>query len=199
MVSAASRVIVVLFWLATSAYAFLASVPFVYEQFLEPGLVPALVTFVRWHGWLTLGAAAFTGLAVWPDIQHRRAPLAASVLVWAAAMAGVAAAVGSPLPLLRPGGVALAVSLLALVPVAWLAAIDLAVAPWTDTPRATDMSGRDALVAAATAVAVVALQTPAAAMAIGSVSGLGLAQSVTAHLVLFAAVFAALAIGTRSG
>jgi hypothetical protein len=193
-VSALSRAVVVLFWLATSAYAFLASVPFVYEQFLEPGLVPALVTFVRWHGWLTLGAAVFTGLAVWPDVVERRAPIAACVLVWAVAMTGVAAAVGSPLPMLRPGGFAVAASLLALVPVTWLAAIDLAVAPWTDAPRATDMSGRDALVAAATAVAVVALQTPTAAMAIGSVSGLGLAQSATAHLVLFAAVFAALAI-----
>lgn len=52
--TAACRTLVILFWLATSAYAFLSAVPFVYEQFLQPGLVPALVSFVRWHRWLTL-------------------------------------------------------------------------------------------------------------------------------------------------
>ena len=55
---AAARAAVILFWLATSAYAFLTSVPFVYEQFLEPGLVPALVSFAAWHGWLMLGMRA---------------------------------------------------------------------------------------------------------------------------------------------
>jgi hypothetical protein len=192
--SAVGRTLVVLFWLATSAYAFLTSVPFVFEQFLEPGLVPALVTFARWHGWLTLAAAGLTALGVWPDIRGRGAPLAATALVWVAAMAGVAAAVGSPLQALRPGGVAVLASMAALLPIVWLTAIDLRLAPWTDVPRSTDMSGRDALVAAASAAAVLILQASAAVLAAGTVSGLGLAQSAAAHLLLFGAVFAGLAV-----
>jgi len=185
---------VVLFWLATSACAFLASVPFVYEQFLEPGLVPALAGFARWHGWLVLAAAGLTGLAVWPDVVSRRAPGAASLLVWATFMAGVAAVIGAPLAALRPGATAVAASIAALLPVAYLTAIDLMLAPWTDTPRATDMSGRDALVAGGSAGAVFALQTAGAALTPDALTGLGMAQSAAAHLLLFAAVFAGLAV-----
>ncbi|MGD9903567.1 MAG: sulfatase-like hydrolase/transferase [Vicinamibacterales bacterium] len=191
---AAARLAVVLFWLATSAYAFLASVPFVHEQFLEPGLVPALVVFARWHGWLTLAVAAGAALALWPDVVSRRAPLAAGVLVWAGFLAGVAAVIGAPLTRLTPGGAALALSLAALVPVLWMAAIDLTLAPWLDAPRATDMSGRDTVVAAGSAVAVLAVQAVGALATPGAVTGLGLAQSAAAHLLLFAAVWAGLAI-----
>ena len=192
--SAASRAAVVLFWVATSAYAFLTSVPFVFEQFLQPGLSPALVAFARWHGWLTLGMAALTAVAVWPDVWNRRAPIAASLLVWATAMIGVASVVAAPVEMLRPGGLALLASLGALVPVLWLAAIDLALAPWSDTPRATDMTGRDALVAGLSAAGVVVLQAVVSAAMTGTLPGLGLAQSAAAHLVLFGAVFATLAL-----
>ena len=192
--SAASRAVVVLFWVATSAYAFLSSVPFVFEQFLEPGLVPALIVFARWHGWLTLGVAALTAAAVWPDVRNRRAPLAASLLVWATVMIGVAAVIAAPAEALRPGGFALLASLAALVPVLWLAAIDLALTPWPDTPRATDMTGRDALVAAISAAGVVVLQAFVGTAMTRTLPGLGLAQSATAHLVLFGAVFAAVAL-----
>ena len=193
LASGAARAAVILFWLATSAYAFLTSVPFVYEQFLEPGLVPSLVRFAAWHGWLMLGAALLTGLAVWPDIRDRRATLVSGVLLWAAAMAGVAAVVGEPMRALRPGTTALWASLLALVPVAWLAAIDLRLAPWTDAPRATDMTGRDALVAGASALSVLVVESLLGVATIHSAPGLGVAQSLGAHLLLFAAVFSALA------
>lgn len=191
---AAARAVVVLFWLATSAYAFLASVPFVHEQFLAPGLVPALVTFVRWHGWLTLAMSAITALAVWPDVISRRAPIAAGVLVWATFMAGVAGVIGSPLAALVPGGMAQLAALGALAPVLWLAAIDLRLAPWPDLPRTTDMSGRDAVVAASSALAVFAVQAVAATFSTGATPALGLAQSAAAHLLLFAAVYTGLAV-----
>ena len=190
---AAARAAVILFWLATSAYAFLTSVPFVYEQFLEPGLVPALVHFAAWHGWLMLGIALLTALAAWPDIRDRRAPVAAGLLIWATAMAGVASTVGEPMRALRPGTTALVASLFALVPVAWLAAIDLRIAPWTASPRTTDMTGRDALVAAASALAVLLVESLLGLAGPRPVEGVALAQSLGAHLVLFGAVFAALA------
>jgi hypothetical protein len=194
LVAAAGRAVVVLFWIATSACAFLTSVPFVFEQFLEPGLVPALTWFARWHGWLTVAMVAPTVAAVWPDLASRRAAVAGSLLIWASVMAGVAAAVGSPLTQLRPGGLAVVASMAALAPLVWLAAIDFALAPWPDTPRATDMTGRDGMAAAGSALAVLLLQTPIAAATIGAVSGLGLAQSAAAHFVLFGAVFTGLAV-----
>jgi hypothetical protein len=194
LASAIARAAVVLFWLATSAYAFLTSVPFVYEQFLEPGLVPALVRFAAWHGWLMLAAAAATGLAVWPDFRDRRAPLTTGLLVWATTMAGVAAAVAGPMLALRPGALALAASVAALVPLLWLAAIDLRLAPWTDPPRTTDMTGRDALVAATSALAVLVLESLIGLALTRSAPPIGLAQSLGAHFVLFAAVFAGLGV-----
>ena len=40
-----SRAIAGVFWFATAAYCLLSAIPFASEQFLKPGLVPALVTF----------------------------------------------------------------------------------------------------------------------------------------------------------
>jgi hypothetical protein len=194
MLSTVGRATTLAFWLATSAYAFLASVTFVFEQFLEPGLVPALTWFARWHGWMALAMVAPTAAAVWPDVAARRATAAASLLIWTTAMAGVALAVASPLAALGPGDRAVGAALAALVPPLWLAGIDFALASSTDTHRAADMTARDALVAAASAVAVFVLQTANAAPTIGALPGLGLAQSAAAHFVLFGAVFAALSL-----
>lgn len=63
-VTALSRGLVIAFWLATSACAFLSAVPFVHEHFLQPGLVPALAAVARWHRWLTLASVRWSP---WPS------------------------------------------------------------------------------------------------------------------------------------
>ena len=73
IVATVARSLVIGFWLASAAYAFLISVPFVYEQFLLPGLVPALVAFARWQGTLALTAAPLTALALGKDYRQDQA------------------------------------------------------------------------------------------------------------------------------
>ena len=70
-----SRTIVAGFWLITAAYCLLSAIPFASEQFLKPGLVPALATFAAWHPWISLAALVATGagLAPWLRSGHRGA------------------------------------------------------------------------------------------------------------------------------
>lgn len=188
--AAVARALVVVFWLASAAYAFLLSVPFVYEQFLLPGLVPALVAFARWQGVLSLVAAPLTALALWPDLSARRALVSGGLLIWVAAMAGVGGVVASPLTTLGPGAWALALAAAALVPVLWLAIIDLTQATWTDAARTTDPLARDAVVMLFAAAASVSLFAAAGLATTRAFDPLGAVLSTSAHALLFAALFA---------
>jgi Sulfatase len=192
MIIAASvaRALVIVFWLASAAYAFLLSVPFVYEQFLLPGLVPALVAFARWQGVLSLVAAPLLALALWPDLAARRALVSGGLLIWLVSMAGVGGLVASPLTTLQPGAWALALAAAALVPVIWLAVIDLTQATWTDAARTTDPLARDAVVMLFAAVASVSLFAAAGLATTRAFDPLGAVLSVSAHALLFATLFA---------
>ena len=70
-----SRAIAGVFWFATAAYCLLSAIPFASEQFLKPGLVPALVTFAGRHAWISLAAlaACATALSPWLRSGHRGA------------------------------------------------------------------------------------------------------------------------------
>lgn len=186
----AARAAVVVFWLTTSAYAFLLSVPFVYEQFLHPGLVPALAAFARWHGVLALVAAPLMALALWPDVAARRGWMSSAVLMWIAVMGGVGAFVAAPLTAPDPGVWAAITALLALVPVVWLAIIDLTQATWTETSRTTDPLARDAVVVAVAGIAATSLFAALGLSASSAGAPLGVLLSVSTHAVFFAALFA---------
>ena len=190
MAATLARSLVIAFWLATAAYAFLISVPFVYEQFLLPGLVPALVGFARWQGWLALAAAPLTALALWPEFAARRALVSGGLLVWIAIMAGVGALVASPLTSLEPGRWALGMAVAALVPVLWFAVIDLTQATWADAMRTTDPLARDAVVVLFAAIASMSLFAATGLAATRAFDLLGAVLSVTAHALLFATLFA---------
>ncbi len=194
-----ARALVVVFWLASAAYAFLISVPFVYEQFLLPGLVPALVSFARWQGALALVAAPLVALALWPEFAARRALVSGGLLVWIASMAGVGAFVATPLITLEPGVRATAMAVLALVPVVWLATIDLAQATWTDAVRTNDPLARDAVVVLAAAIAAISLFSATGLAATRSFDPLGAVLSVSAHALLFAALFAVFVVVRATG
>ena len=119
-----SRAIAGAFWFATAAYCLLSAIPFVSEQFLKPGLVPALVTFAGWHAWISLAAlaACASALAPWLRSGHRGAR--AFVAAWA--MAAIALFFAPPLSQLEPSTIALTLALLSLVPPVWIALMDLA-------------------------------------------------------------------------
>ncbi|MGE0813223.1 MAG: sulfatase-like hydrolase/transferase [Vicinamibacterales bacterium] len=182
--------------LLTSAYAFLASVPFVYEQFLQPQLVPALARFARSHGVLALLLAPLAAGAIWPHRRHRAVMTTGPVMVWILALLGVAAAISSPLVRLTPGAWALALSAGALVPVIWLSALDVALASRRPAGGSEERLGHDAAVAAAAAVLATLASWAASVIvpAAGAAPAAGIIQSVTAHAVLFAGLFLAVTV-----
>ena len=152
---------------------------------------PGAAWFARWHGWLALSPRPRPPRSgpISPPAGHA----GASLLIWVSAMAGVAAAVGSPLKLWvratrggrRPAGADAAAM-----------ARRHRLRPGTLGGYAAshrhDRSGRAGR--RGQRLAVLALQTAFAAPGPDAVPGLGLAQSAAAHLVLFGAVFAALSM-----
>ena len=118
-----SRAIASVFWFATAAYCLLSAIPFASEQFLKPGLVPALVTFAGWHAWISLAALAACAAALAPWLRSGHRGARAFVAAWA--LAGVALFFAPPLSQLEPSTAALALALLSLVPPAWIALMDL--------------------------------------------------------------------------
>src|SRR5918995_1758213 len=116
---AIARVVTSLFWLLTAVYALLSAIPFASQHLLEPGLVPALALFARWHGWLSLMslAAAAAALQPWLGAGNRG--------VWSflgPSGAGVLSAIlTSGLDSLGPPPLALSGSRASPAPPVWLA------------------------------------------------------------------------------
>lgn len=122
-----ARLILTGFNLLTALYCLLAYLPFTYHQIHVGGLIAWLDTFVRIHPWLNLGLLAVVApLAIEPWKQG-------GWVRWAAAgfgayQLGVACVllVHPVLPGLENNATSFAWSLGALLPLAWLAVLDLA-------------------------------------------------------------------------
>ena len=112
------------FFLATAVYALMASVAFSYQQFLRHDLFPGLALFVRLHPyvyWVGFGAGV---LSILPDIQRRQTRRLALAFVVTGTATGAALIWHPLLPTLKSDAITLAVSVAALVPLLWIAALD---------------------------------------------------------------------------
>lgn len=188
LVAGLARLAVVTFWLATSAFAFLSSVPFAHEQFIAPRLVPGLVEFAEWHPWMALAAVAPAAAAMYREGRRRRAGSAAATALGLSVVAGALLPLGPPLATLEPGPVALVVSVLALVIPLAIAVVDLrAAVPWPES-QPHDRSGADFAAVALVSVSVPALHALRAWTA-GTTSWPGAGASLAVHAVFGAAVF----------
>ena len=118
-----TRAVVAGFWFATAAYCLLSAIPFASEQFLKPGLVPALATFAAWHPWISLAALVAAGAGIWPCLRSGHQGARAFIAAWG--LAAVVLAIAPPLSRLEPSPTGLALALLALVPPVWIALMDL--------------------------------------------------------------------------
>jgi hypothetical protein len=199
-----ARVVVVAFWLATSAFAFLSSVPFAHEQFLAPRLVPGLVEFAEWHTWITIAVLPLTWLALRRALAHPRARGAARVALGAAALAAVVLPLALPLAALGPSAWSVLASVLALTIPIGIALADVGSAPaWPDA-AARDRTAADFVATALAAGAVTATYGVRAwLMGTAGVALSGAAASLLVHAVLGAALFLVLTAirgigGTRS-
>src|SRR5262245_48728499 len=194
-----SRTIVAAFWFATAVYSLLSAIPFASEQFLKPGLSPALVAFARWHAWLSLAALVATaaGLAPWLRTGDRGAR--AFIALWA--LATLMLFLAAPLPRLEPSTSALALALLSLVPPVWISLMDLSRPGHGGTrPRhhdADDVS-RDFAACAVAAIVVTAMHAIAPLPVVLSLSGWSAVvagiRSLLVHLVVFSGIFAVICV-----
>jgi hypothetical protein len=134
---ATGRLVVAGFCWLTAAYGFVASSAFAYQQFIRPRVFAWVGWFSDSHaviGWVWLAVLA---AVLRPFLRSRRAErwLAAALLAVAAA-ATVWNAAFPVLPGLRDGSASLVAGILALVPIAWLGALDVAAAwPWLGPAR----------------------------------------------------------------
>lgn len=192
MIAAASlaRLVVASFWLLAAAYAFLTSVPFAYEQFVAPRLVPGLVEFAEWHRWIALALLPVAWLGLAPRLAHARARLVARVTLGMVALAGIGLPLVPPLAHLEPNTWAVAACFACLVIPLGLAVTDLVAGPaWPET-IADDRSAADFLALAATAVFVsVVYGARARAAGAGDVLAGGLGASLLLHGVFAAGIF----------
>jgi Sulfatase len=188
-----SRAITGAFWFATAAYCLLSAIPFASEQFLKPGLVPALVTFAGWHAWISLAALSGCAAALAPWLRSGHPGARAFVAVWA--VAAIVSLLTPPLSQLGPSTAALTLALLSLVPPVWIALMDLA--PPHSEPRA-DAVSRDFAACAFAALVVTlthALSALPSALPLGARSaGIAGLSSLLLHLVVFSGVFAAICV-----
>src|SRR5438552_2397505 len=121
----AARAAFTLYFLLTAAYCLLAYVPFTYLQFLRHDLVPWIAWFSRAHAWLWWIASALAGATVLDGLAERRTRALTAGFLAASALGGFLLAVRPLLPRLGNDPASAAWSALSLVPIAWVAAIDL--------------------------------------------------------------------------
>jgi hypothetical protein len=187
--------VVVTFWLATSAFALLASVPFAHEQFLMPRLVPGLLEFAEWHPWAAVVVCPIAAVASWRLRHHPRAGMPARLALGLSGAAAVVLPLAPPIATLQPDGWAVAASLLALAAPLAHAATDLrAGEPWPEsTPQ--DRTAADAVAVALAALAITATYAAWAwTTQRAAVPPLGAAASLVVHAVFAAAVFLCLTL-----
>lgn len=111
--------------LFTSIYCLLAYVPFAYQQIHVGQLLPALTALVHWHALLFWPAIAAALLTIIPALQRGPARLLARTFAISALAAGVLLMLHPLLPHLRNDVTSLEWSISALIPLMWIAAIDL--------------------------------------------------------------------------
>jgi len=114
----------VLFLVLTSGYCLLTYIPFTYHEINLGGLFPWLTTFAKYHAYVYWGAFLLVALTLLPDLKNRKTKALTVGFLIFHAVAGVVLLVHPLLANLSNSLSSLVWSLVALVPLAWVAAID---------------------------------------------------------------------------
>ncbi len=182
-----ARVVAVGFWYLTAVFAWLISVPFAYQNFIKPRLLPDFVAFAEQHGPLALLLWPVGWLSLGGALAHPRSrPLARAVLgLWA--VAAVALPFMPSLAHLPTDGRAIAAGAAALIFPLVSAVTDLLRAAPLDEQASGDRTGLDAVAVVLAAGLVFGLYSTQAAGR-GPVSTAGLGASALTHLLTAAAL-----------
>lgn len=182
-----ARVVAVGFWVLTAVFAWLISVPFAYQNFIKPRLLPDFVAFAENHRWLALAFWPVGWFSMRSALAHPRARrLSVGVLGLWAVMATVLPLAPSLASLPTDGRAIAACAAALLFPLTSAIADLRRAAPLAETPS-SDRTGLDA-VAALLAAGLVFSSYSTVAVSHMDVSSLGLGASALTHLLTAAAI-----------
>lgn len=220
----AGRMVLAAFCWITALYAFITSSAFVYLQFIRPRVFPWVGYLADWHRDASLAWLVLLAVVLWRDVRGHEPGFASvrsrtglpSVALLAIAAAACAWNLRSPvLPGLTEGPRSLAVGVLSLVPLVWLALIDHVRAgaylrrqrPPADELEFRAFEGRLFAASIATAVFLTALYAALASFSLAAkfepdllTSGLarGFAASLVSHLTVLIVPFVLIALIVRA-
>jgi hypothetical protein len=188
-----ARALTVGFWLLTTLFAWMVSIPFADQQFIQPRLFPDFIGMAEQHTWLSVALLPVAAVALWPALQDPRTNQVARGLLglWAVVAAVLPFTPG--LDAVRPEGLALPTSIAALAFPLGCAWIDFRRAGRMPEDAGFDRTGAD-LFATLAAAGFVLLFYGTQAAASHPVSWVGVSASVFTHLVVAAAVFLCLSV-----
>ncbi len=209
------RTAVLAFCWATSLYAFIASSPFAYLQFIKPRVFHWLGTFSDGHAAASWVWLALLGVLLWRRQQGSHARPAAALFLASTGLV-IADTAWQVLPSLRDGERSIMVGVAALLPLIGLGLLEHVIG-WSalggtsiaaDEPGSQRQDGRLFTAALGTAMLVSAGYAVLASVSVGQafepdLLSAGLALGVTAsllgHLLVFLAAFVVLACASRLG
>ncbi len=187
----AARLIAVGFWYLTALFAWLISVPFAYQNFIKPRLLPDFIAFAENHGYLAAGLWSIGWLSLRSALDDRRSRGSARLLLGVWGVVGIVLPFAPSLAALPTDNRAIAVCLGALLLPLGTAVVDLRRAGTLPDPPASDRTTLDAA-AVCLAAGLVFAGYNGQALARGDVAWEGLGASALTHLLTAAALLLAL-------
>ena len=193
----ALRLMAVAYFGLTAIYGLMYFMPFTYVQLLESELVPELVGFARWHAWLFLPLAMLVDLG--PAVGQL-SPLAFRLRQGyrvAVVITGLLLLAFPVLPTLQNDLSSFLWAQASLIPLLWLAAIDLAAVGdrlhWDESPGTGETRPLLAAVTGAgfawvLSMGILALRPEVATALATTELGFAVTWSIGAHLVVFLAL-----------
>ena len=188
--------------LLTATYCLLASLPFAYEQFLAPELLPPLAAFAHWHPWVNLTVFAAWAAIRWAA-EGRPRGIATRAVYFAWGALSAVLLVAPPLAAVTPGTLARVLTLGALLLVLLLGVMDVegadAIPPAPEVDSRADRAAPDFLACVTAGTLATAIYGILAMTMAGSIAplepragGTGALVGLLSQILLFLAVFATL-------
>jgi len=183
-----ARAIAVTFWFMTATFSWLVSVPFAYRNFIQPRLLPDLVTFAERHAVFVVVLLPVAWIGLHRVLAHPRSRPVAQALLGCWALAALVLPFTPSLAAVQPDGWALPVCFAALMfPVGCAIADLLSAGPMAETAD-TDRTMHD-FAAAMGAAAFVVLFYGSQGIGGGQFSAAGIGASAITHGLAAAAIF----------
>src|SRR5262245_11816239 len=140
-----ARVVFLGYWYLTALFAWLISVPFAYQNFIKPRLLPDFIGFAENHGYLATALWPVGWLGLRSALANPRSRVVARLVLGVWAVAGLVLPFAPSLALLPTDTSSVVVCLAALLVPIGTALADIMSAGKLPEPQAADRTAPDAL------------------------------------------------------